>query len=464
MTSSAGSRLKTRRTRCSGLSPSSPARRRRPRRDRPGRGRRPGRRGAPRRPPRPPPRPRLRPPPPRARPAPRPLVVCSTYSMPSSRTRDDHVLDDVVGELDRLEHQDQVVLGEVAAPATDRQQRLEPLDRHTFGRRPDGAGRLVNLTHSCRPFRRARLATGPRLTRHRSRSSSSSRSRRTRAITGAISPTVSGDRRAWASATARARREALRTSRVTTTSSASVARFLNRQAPQQVRHPGIVVLGRLDRLVEVVGPGERLEGGPLELVGEQERLEPVGRPARGGARPGAAPRGPVGRRRHPAAAAPGRARRDPPVAALRARGARRALRARRRCSRPGALGPCRPPGRPGRRKASGSSRHRSATSIRYWSRTSSLGCSATTASAASAALARPSAERRSADCQDTVHPEGEERLGVGDGGAERVGVVAGQVGGIGARRAGRRRPRRPRGGAPTRRRGPAPSCPAASAS
>ena len=74
-----------------------------------------------------------------------------------------HVLDDVVGELDRLEHQDQVVLGEVAAPAPDRQQRLEALDRDTFRGRPDRAGRLVNLTHSCRPFRRARLATGPRL-------------------------------------------------------------------------------------------------------------------------------------------------------------------------------------------------------------------------------------------------------------------------------------------------------------
>ncbi len=63
------------------------------------------------------------------------------------------VFDDVVGELHRLEHQDEVVLGEVAAPTTDGEQRLEPFDRHTFGRWTDGSGRLVNLTHSCRPFR-----------------------------------------------------------------------------------------------------------------------------------------------------------------------------------------------------------------------------------------------------------------------------------------------------------------------
>ena len=62
------------------------------------------------------------------------------------------VLDDVVGELHRLEHEDEVVLGQVAAPTTDGEQRLEPFDRHTFGRWTDGSGRLVNLTHSCRPF------------------------------------------------------------------------------------------------------------------------------------------------------------------------------------------------------------------------------------------------------------------------------------------------------------------------
>ena len=73
------------------------------------------------------------------------------------------VFDDVVGELHRLEHEDEVVLGEVPASTTDREQRLEALDRHTFWRWTDRSGRLVNLTHSCRPFQRARLATGPRL-------------------------------------------------------------------------------------------------------------------------------------------------------------------------------------------------------------------------------------------------------------------------------------------------------------
>ena len=45
-------------------------------------------------------------------------------------------------------------------------------------------------------------------------------------------------------------------------------RFLNCETPEKTRHPGIMVLGGLDRVVEVVGPGEGLEGRTLQLVGK----------------------------------------------------------------------------------------------------------------------------------------------------------------------------------------------------
>ena len=64
------------------------------------------------------------------------------------------------------------------------------------------------------------------------------------------------------------------------------------------------------------------------------------------------------------------------------------------------------------RSWSGVSRQRSAICIRYWSRTKSLGCSATASIAAAAALARPSGARSSARVEDPVKPEGEERPGL----------------------------------------------------
>ena len=66
------------------------------------------------------------------------------------------------------------------------------------------------------------------------------------------------------------------------------------------------------------------------------------------------------------------------------------------------------------RSRRGRSRSRSSlvlsdTVTRYWSRTSSFGCSATMASAASAAWARPSPVLSSARSEGTLNPEGEER-------------------------------------------------------
>jgi hypothetical protein len=48
----------------------------------------------------------------------------------------DHVLDDVVGQLHRLEHEDQIVLGEVPALTSDGEQLLEAVEGDTNRCRP----------------------------------------------------------------------------------------------------------------------------------------------------------------------------------------------------------------------------------------------------------------------------------------------------------------------------------------
>jgi len=77
----------------------------------------------------------------------------------------------------------------------------------------------------------------------------------------------------------------------------------------------------------------------------------------------------------------------------------------------------------------GSSRHRSATCIRYWSRTRLSGCSATAARAVSAALARPRGTQLGG-VEDPLHPEGQKGPGALDGGAQGLGIGAGQLPGV----------------------------------
>ena len=409
-----------------------------------------------------------------------------------------HVGDEIGAQLDRSQHGHHVVLGETAArhgPAGSARR-----TRRSGARRARGAGRRRPSSGRTRPSGRSARIDGTRRRPPAWRSRPSSRCarscphhqpgyqprrRRGRGQSDRPAPGATGRRPRPPPATAVGRRPGLG-GRSRSSPAGRVAHQLRhhvvglgRSAPPPSGGPAGPAPGRcgsVDGLVEVVGSDQRPRRRPAARSSpKSDRLQPVAPPPRAGGWPAGAPRARVGTRGRTARVRPVSRPRRPPGPARRiplGPGSPRSSGSRTQDSSAAGGAPRRPPtasrpppARPGRtgpslrsaraaRGAAGSSRHRSATCIRYWSRTRSSGCSATAARAVSAALARPSGVPRSAAPRIRSTRKLEERLGLARWRPRRAsGSVRARSAGIGAGAAGRPPPRRPRAGAPTRRSG-----------
>ena len=194
---------------------------------------------------------------------------------------------------------------------------------------------------------------------------------------------------------------------------------------------------RFDRVVQIAVSSSSSIHRARVRIQEQRHLDPVGRPSRARGSPTAARRARGDRHRS-------RRRSRQLFVRVGTRRRRRVRRSRDRLRRTAT--PSRR-SRRGRRRPSMS--RRSASCITYWSRTSSLGCSATIAAAACRGRARPSMVVRSAAANSAVEPELEERLACSSPRTGASRALLPHVAGVAARTGGRLPAARSRTRAPT---------------